>query len=147
MDDSTLTWIVVAAAVVLLLILLFVVLRGRRGKVEEARRAEAAELRQKAEADRLEVHRREAEAAKVDAEARMAQAEADARAADAARLQAEAHERTTQVTGDRAEVDDRLRRADALDPDVPTDGTPASHGDHVARDRPVDGPDGPRQGA
>lgn len=121
MDRTTLVWIVVGAAVLVLLVVLALALRGRRGRVHDERREEAARLRQEADSERLELQRREAEAARVDAEARMAQAEADARAAEAARLQADAQEHAARVDSHRTEVEERLRRADEIDPDVRAD--------------------------
>ena len=69
------------------------------------------------------MQRREAEATRVDAQARTAQAQVDAKSADAAALQAEAVQRGEHASRSRAEVDERLREADRIDPDVSGDGT------------------------
>jgi hypothetical protein len=65
----------------------------------------------------------------------MALAVADTGAAEAARLQAQARERQEELADPRNEVEERLRRADELDPDrrVPADGPQAGR---------ADGPDG-----
>ena len=120
MDDTTVTWIIVAV-VVLALIVAAVLLFGRASEARrlESQRAKAHELRERAEADQVELQRREAEASRIDAEARLAQAEADARSADAARMQAEARERAQSLETSRAEVAKGLRKADEVDPDLP----------------------------
>jgi hypothetical protein len=133
--SRTVTWIIVALVVLALVVLAAVLLtRARRSRSVDRRREEAHELRQRAEADRIELQRREAEAARIDAEARAAQAEADARAADAAQLQAEARERAEHTSGSRAEVEERLRRAEEIDPDVTPDGRGAVGRDDRAAD-------------
>jgi FtsZ-interacting cell division protein ZipA len=120
MDTSTIIWIVVAI-VVLAIVVWFLLRRSRAMKEKrlQHQRDEATELRRTAESERIEVQEREASAAKVDAEARLAQAEADRKAAEAARLQQEAQERSEQVGERRTHVEDRLRRADEVDPDHP----------------------------
>jgi hypothetical protein len=99
--------------------------RSGARRLEDRRRREAQELRQRAEVERIEVQEREAEAARIDAQARMAKAEADARAAEAARLEVEARDRAEELNEPRAAVHDRLRRADRIDPDVRDEGSPA----------------------
>ena len=131
MDDQTVLWIVIGVVVVLAIVGI-ALWWSRSGRRDDLRRREAERLREKAAAERIELQRREAEAARIDAEARMAQAEADARAAEAAGLQAEARSRADDLEAPRSRVEDRLRRADHLDPDVdldrrdgmPPDGTP-----------------------
>jgi flagellar biosynthesis/type III secretory pathway M-ring protein FliF/YscJ len=121
MDDSTIMWIVVAVvgAVLLALLVWFLVRTSRTAKAKrrEADQAKAAELRRDAERERIAVQEREASAEKLDAEARLQQAEADRKAAEAARLQQEAQDRDAMVGESRADVDERLRRADELDPE------------------------------
>jgi FtsZ-interacting cell division protein ZipA len=124
-DSTTLTWIVVAIVALLLLALLawFLARRSSAAREEqrrEAQREESAELRRKAEYDRISMQEREASAQKLDAEARMSQAEADRKAAEAAQLQQEAQERSAKVGEDRAQFEEHRRRADVLDPDVDT---------------------------
>ena len=143
-------WIVLVVVVVLILLGIWLV-RSRAAGAEDRRRAEAQRIREQAEADRIELQRREAEAARVDAQARLAQAEAQTRAAEAARLQSEAHARSEGLTDERAAVDERLRRADELDPDVtdvppgavPPERTGAVAPDVVAGDRVPPGPAAP----
>jgi FtsZ-interacting cell division protein ZipA len=126
MDDAVL-WIVVAVVVVALIGLLL--WRRTTGERQVARQREQAQrLRSDAEAERIVVERREAEAARIDAQARLAQAEAQARAADAAQLQAQAREHAQQAAGSRSEVQERLRRADEIDPDMTGDGPGSAPG-------------------
>lgn len=121
--SSTARVIVALAVLVVIVVVVAIAARGRRARQVEGQRDKARELREQAGADRIEVQRREADAAKVDAQARMAQAEADAKAADAAALQAEAVQRGEHASGSREEVEERLRQADRIDPDVPGDDT------------------------
>jgi flagellar biosynthesis/type III secretory pathway M-ring protein FliF/YscJ len=139
MDNSTTVWIIVAIVALLLVALLvwFLARRSRTAKDKRrvAQREEAGELRRRAEHDRIGVQEGEASAAKLDAEARLAQAEADRKAAEAARLQEAAHEHSAKVGESRAELDERLRRADELDPgpertpEQRADTAPDTHGD------------------
>lgn len=129
-DALTVVWIVVAVVVVAVVIGVIVwVTRSQSSRKVDRQREEAQDLRRRAEA---ELKRREADAARVDAEARLAQADADARAAEAARLQTEAHERDRDLAGERSEIDERLRRADEIDPDAGDATRPADA--PVARD-------------
>src|SRR5690349_20484572 len=114
---KTWQWIVLALVVLALIVVAVLLLRRSRATKQVRQREHARELRQQAEADRIEVQRREAEAARVDAQARLAQAEAQARAADAEQLQVQAREHAEHASGARAEVEERLRKADELDPD------------------------------
>lgn len=118
MSKETVLWIVVAL-VVIAVIVAAAAIRSRKGHRVQVRREEASELRERAERDRLETQRREADAAKVDAQARLAQAEADSRAAEAASLQVQAQERVSHAEESRSELEQKLRRADEVDPDVP----------------------------
>jgi FtsZ-interacting cell division protein ZipA len=141
--DNAVLWIVVAVVVVALVVGLLMMRRSSGRRQEAKQREEAQRLRRDAEADRIDVQRREAEAARIDAEARLAQAEAQARAADAAQLQAQAQEHSQEVAGSRSEVEERLRRADEIDPDVPGPGrTGVEHdgGTGAHRDPRSDGP-------
>jgi FtsZ-interacting cell division protein ZipA len=118
--DDVVVWVIVAVVVLAIIaVVIYLMNRSRTERALEAQRTEARDLRESAEADRLDVQRREAEAARLDAQARVAQAEADARAADAAQLQADAQQRAQHAGGARADVDERLRRADEIDPDMP----------------------------
>ena len=118
MDNATVIWIIVVA-VVLVAIVATVLFRSQRRSRVDHKRTEAREIRLQADSDRIAIQRREAEVAKVDAAARMAQAEADLRATDAARLQTQARERSEDARGERSELNEKLRTADEIDPDVP----------------------------
>lgn len=123
MDNQVVVWIAVAVVVIAALVAAVIWYRrsGAR-QLEDRKRREAQELRQRAEVERIELQEREAEAARLDAQARMAKAEAGAREAEAARLAAEARDRAELLNEPRAAVRDRLDRADRIDPDVHDDG-------------------------
>lgn len=117
MDTETVIWIVIGVIALALVIGLVVWLMRRRGDAQaEHRRREAAELREKAAADDIEVRQREAELARADAEARAARAEAQARLAEADRLDAQTRKEAEDVDQSRRDVDERLHRADEIDP-------------------------------
>ena len=121
MDTGAVVWIVVALVVLALVVVAVMVRRSQGERRVEGQREKAREIREGAQVDRVEVQRREADAAKVDAQARLAQAESRERAADAAALQTEAQQRTVHADSSRADLDERLRQADDIDPDVRTD--------------------------
>lgn len=131
MDNATVIWIIVVA-VVLVAIVAAVLFRSQRRSRVDHKRTEAHEIRLQADSDRIAIQRREAETAKVDAAARMAQAEADLRATDAAQLQTQARERSEHARGERSELNEKLRTADEIDPDVPNT---TGRDDNVAGDR------------
>ncbi|EYR63701.1 hypothetical protein N866_18765 [Actinotalea ferrariae CF5-4] len=136
METETIVWIVVAVLVLALIIgLALWWSRRSSGRRVDKQRQEAADLRRQAEAEKVDLQRREAEAQRLDAHARLAQAEADTRSAEAARLQAQARERSDELSGPREDVQERLRRADELDPDRPT----AADRDHDGAARGTDG--------
>jgi predicted membrane-bound mannosyltransferase len=137
---STAAWIVVAiVAVVVIAAVIAAVVLGR-GRRTEARRREAEEIRERARSADVTVQRREAEAAEVQAKARAAQGEADARAAQAAQLQADAQQRAEHARSSRGELDQQLRHADEVDPDVSTDGEAVGRDANDAAEGTVDGP-------
>jgi len=119
MNNATVIWII-ALAVVLVAIVATVLFRTQRRSRVDHKRTEAREIRQQADSDRIAIQRREAEVAKVDAAARMAQAEADLQATDAALLQTQAQERSENARVERSELNEKLRTADEIDPDVPS---------------------------
>ena len=131
MDNATVIWVIVAV-VVLVAIVATVSFRSRSRSRVERKRTVAREIRERADNDRIEIQRREAEAATVDAAARTAQAEADVRAADAALLQTQARERSEHTRGERSDLNEQLRTADEIDPDVPN---AAGRDDSFADDR------------
>lgn len=130
--NSSILIVLIIAAVVLVAIVAFFVMRGRGAS---AKRDQAERIREEEAQREQDLRRREAEAAEADAAARRAAAEADEQSAHAAKLSAEADEqaararqmaddarvRATEAEGVRSEHTERMREADRLDPDVPTD--------------------------
>ncbi|WP_050668168.1 hypothetical protein [Luteipulveratus halotolerans] len=131
--DAKWWWLIAAVIVILLLLLLLPMLRKRKAN---AQRAEAAELRQDAQGRAPRVQAREAEADQVSAAAQQTRAEADRKEAEARQLEAEAAERQRLADREREAHDQRLRKADEIDPDVETDdhgrrvGGPGPDRDH-----------------
>lgn len=118
MDGQLWIWIVVA--VVIIAVIVAVVVYGRRAK-NAANRKRAADLREKARADALGAHERSAEAARAAADAARAESEAERLHREAADKQ-KAAERANEVS------QDRLRRAEELDPDAGNRSDPDSAG-------------------
>lgn len=112
---NTTGWIILIVVVVIVVIAIVVVAltAGRRRKLEHDRQ-QAGELRAAAGSDDLAAREREAKAARAEADAKQAEVEAEQRRREAAAHAAEAGEA-------RSAVDDKLARADRLDPDVRTD--------------------------
>ena len=112
-------WVWILLLVIVAAVVVAVVMS--RSRQRENRRVEAAELRDPTADHQLELREKEAAAAASEAEARRVRAEADQRAAEAKRLEVDAQragmERDTAATTSA----EKLRRADALDPDVATD--------------------------
>ncbi|MHC6220878.1 hypothetical protein [Arthrobacter sp. MMS24-S77] len=108
MDGQQWIWIVVV--VVIIALILAVVVFGRRAKTAVDRKR-AAELRERARTDALGAHERSAEAARAEADAARAESEAERLHKEAMDKQ-KASERANEVS------QDRLRRAEALDPDA-----------------------------
>lgn len=121
-------WIVLIVVIVVIVvgIVIVVSMMGRRGKVE-ADRQRAAELREAASRDELAAREREAKSARAAADAKQAEV-------DAERLRREADERERAAAAARDEQQDKLSRADDVDPDVETD----RHGNRVVADGAVD---------
>lgn len=115
-----LTWALLAAAVVALVVLVLAVRKSRRAGVERARH-EAAQLRESALDSEWEARERAAHAAQAEAEARRVRAEADERAARAESAEVQAQRLARERDEANAAHEQRLREADRLDPDVPTD--------------------------
>ena len=116
---DSMIWIVLV--VLVLLVILGVVVSRSRKQREASQRAEAEQLRARAAEHDRDLREHEAAAAAADAQARRARAEADERAAHAQRLQVEAERRDEERGQAQLVRDEELRRADAIDPDVPTD--------------------------
>ncbi len=121
MSDTgkTILWIVVALVVIAVVIWLFA--SARRSKEADARRFEASELRAQVQ-DRLpQVQNHEDRASVTTKMAAEARAEADEKAAAARNLEAQAEQHRATAEAAHAEHEDLARRADLVDPDVPTD--------------------------
>ena len=131
--SSGVMWVVVAV-VVIAIVVGIVVWRSRTRRLE-GQRAEAAQLRDSTAQHHLDRREQEAAASSAEAEARRVRAEADQHAAEAKRLEVEADRRRIERDAAQEESAAQLRRADALDPDVPTD----SDGRRLAEDgKPVE---------
>lgn len=118
-------WIVLIVVVVVVVVAIVIVAltAGRRRKVEADRR-KAAELREDAARADLAAREREAKSARAAADAKQAEVEAE-------RLRREAEERDRAAAAARDEQQQKLSRADEVDPDVRTD----RHGNRVENDR------------
>lgn len=117
MSKHTILYIAIAVVIVIIIIVLITVfVRSRR---RELASRHATELRQSARDDALEAQERDAEAARANAAAKQAEV-------DAERLRREAAERQNDAQAAQSHVDDQVRRADEIDPDVhqrrPRDG-------------------------
>ncbi|HEU4332039.1 MAG TPA: hypothetical protein VFR40_13045 [Lapillicoccus sp.] len=110
-------WIVLVVIVVAIV----AVVLASRSRQRETRREEAADLRDPSAEHHMELREKEAAAAATEAEARRTRAEADQRAAEAQRLEVQAQRASLDRDAAAAESQEKLRRADALDPDVRTD--------------------------
>lgn len=119
MDTSTIVWIVVGVVVVAAVIA-FVVSRSGARRVE-AKRAQAAAIREKAIGHDRRLREDEASATEAEAKAQLARAEAQKHELEAERLAAEADSRSERADAVRRERDEQLRLADLRDPDVQTD--------------------------
>ncbi|MBB2966281.1 hypothetical protein [Leifsonia aquatica] len=123
---NTTGWIILIVVIVVIVIAIIVVAltAGRRRKLEHDRQR-AQELRADARDDDLAAREREAKAAQATADAKQAEVEAEQR-----RRSAEAH--ATEAAEARSSIDEKLAKADALDPDVRTD----RNGNRVGDQRP-----------
>lgn len=149
------TWIWIIIGIVLVLIIIGIIAaltRGSKAKRIERERAEAEQLRMEAAERERTTRESQAAAAATDADARAAQADAQRQAAEAdrqaaeaeqrrveaERLQQEAHAKSEVAAEDQRAYDDKLREADAKDPDVRTDGDGRRVADHDDRHRDDD---------
>jgi len=108
------SWIIVVLIVVAVLLLAGLAWTAMQRKRDQVARQRADELRSEAAATAAEHPVQEARAREVEAEAERARARAD-------QLQAQAQEERTAFAQSQAQHEDRLREADRVDPDVPTD--------------------------
>ena len=111
MDSQIIIVVAVAAVIILVLLVAVVALRATRRKKVESDRLQAAELRSEAVANTggLQQAEQQVRVADHEAEGRRLEAEkAEARAAEARRVQA----------AEEASIEDQVRRADRVDPDV-----------------------------
>lgn len=150
MTQEQILWLVIGLVVLIVVIaIIAAVVSRRRRQQREADRASADHLRRDAalQHDRLAAEAEQAESARLEAEA----AEADAR-----RLREEAEQRERAARESERSLDEQLRTADRLDPEVETDrdgrrkdgtdpkqtltGAAAGVGTQEAQDRPDDGP-------
>ena len=129
MDTATLIWIVVAIIVVAIIIVVAVMLSRRNSaKKLEAQHAKAQDLREDARRTEMAAREREAQAAQARADSASAAAEAEQAKARAAQASIEAERVAGTIDGHqsdaaalRAEQEEKLRKADELDPHVTAD--------------------------
>lgn len=135
MDTSTIIWIIVGIVIVIAIIVIIAVLmtsRRRREAHVESERRKAAELREDANQTDLARREREAEAARATAAAKQAEADAKQAQLESDRLARESASHQADAQQLRSDVDERLQKADEVDPDVHTD-----EGRHTASDDTV----------
>ncbi len=140
MDTSTIIWIIVGVIVVIAIIVIIAVLmtsRRRREAHAEAERRKAAELRDDANKTDLARREREAEAARAAAAAKQADADAMQAKLESERLARESASHQADAQNLRNDVDERLQKADEIDPDVR--GDERGHAMNDGRDMRDDG--------
>ncbi|WP_448810610.1 hypothetical protein [Agromyces bauzanensis] len=122
MDTSTIVWIIVGIIVVIAIavIVWLVTSRRRREAHLESERRKAAELRQSAYESDVARREREAEAARAAAAAKQAEADAMQARLESERLARESAGHQSDAEKLRIEAEERLQKADAVDPDVDT---------------------------
>ncbi|XTR51499.1 hypothetical protein ACOM2C_15280 [Pseudarthrobacter sp. So.54] len=111
MDSGQLIGLIVGIVVVLAIVIVAIML-GRKRKAA-ANRTKAVEMREQARTEEIGAREREAKAARAEADAKQAEVEAE-------RLREEARGRQQEAEQVRSGVQDQLRKADELDPDVAT---------------------------
>jgi FtsZ-interacting cell division protein ZipA len=148
-DTSTIIWIIVGIIIVIAIIVIIAVLmtsRRRREAHVESERRKAAELRDDANQTDLARREREAEAARAAAAAKQAEADAKQAQLESDRLARESASHQADAQHLRNDVDERLHKADEVDPDVHNDTGRHATGDDTVRDdrdvtareRPID---------
>jgi FtsZ-interacting cell division protein ZipA len=132
-ETSTIVWIIVGIVVVIAIVVVVVLMTSRRRREAQidSERNNAAELRQSAYESDVARREREAEAARAAAAAKQADADAMKAKLESDRLARESASHQSDAQELHAEVDERLRKADDIDPDVRTD----RHDDATAPDR------------
>ncbi|MEC5191957.1 FtsZ-interacting cell division protein ZipA [Arthrobacter sp. MP_M7] len=123
-DSGQLIGLIIGIVVVLAIVIVAIML-GRKRKAA-ANRTKAVEMRDQARTEEIGAREREAKAARAEADAKQAEVEAE-------RLREEARGRQQEAEQVRSGVQDQLRKADELDPDVAT-GKRGHGQDHVSRD-------------
>jgi hypothetical protein len=113
MESNTVVWIVVA---VLVVIAIAAVAFAARRRSHARRHMKAERIREEVTEHTAKVDKRAALADETAAKGRAAEADAQAKAAEAARLKAQASSHHDAVAESRAELEERRRRADHLDP-------------------------------
>lgn len=113
--DDTLKWII---AIVVILALLGLALLLWTRKNGDRRRAKAKSIRMEARESAAELAERQARAKEAEAAAERARVDADRASHEAQRASRGAEAEHLQANEHRSEVDERLRAADAVDPNV-----------------------------
>ncbi|MEA5456429.1 hypothetical protein SPF06_16985 [Sinomonas sp. JGH33] len=111
MSASQIVWLIVAVVVFVVVLVLVLTLTRRSGARRDRRRERAANLREDAARNELDV--REREAASLEARAQAERAEVAA-----ARLMREAEREGNAAHEGRAKLEEQLRKADRIDPDT-----------------------------
>ncbi|WP_214467652.1 hypothetical protein [Microbacterium flavescens] len=144
MDTATLIWIIVGVIVVAIIVVVALALtaRGRAEKKRQAEHEKAEKIRAEARETELAARESEARAAKSRADAasaaaaaQQAQAQAAQADVDARRLADTVSEHDAEAAKHRAEQEERLRKADDVDPYVTTDGDDRDGDGRVDRNR------------
>ncbi|MCG8655279.1 hypothetical protein [Yimella sp. NH-Cas1] len=147
--DNRILWIIIAAVVVLAIIALVAMMNNKKKK--ERQREEAAQLRDNAAAQEMQLKEREREADLAAREAGQRREQADRAAAQARKAEQAASAKVNDAQSVRDDYDEKQRQADLLDPDVETDkdgnrldgSRPGGHDDSDSgmdlRDRDNDG--------
>jgi FtsZ-interacting cell division protein ZipA len=113
MDSTTIVWIVAVIAAVIVIAALVFAARSRRNR---RKHIEAERMREDITTHMTKVDKRQALADETEAHAKAAAAEAEAKAAEAARLKDRAADHRDAVAASRDDIEDRLKRADQMDP-------------------------------
>lgn len=117
--DAKTWWIIIGIVIVLAILVLITIAMNKRR--QKAHREEAHQLRQQAKEGEPVVAEAQERAETAEQRAQRARAEADAKQQEAEKLESEAkYEKETAAAVER-DHENTLRRADALDPDTPTD--------------------------
>lgn len=140
---SPLTIGLIAAAVVLLVVVIILITKNsgsRKAEQLAADRERAAELRRDIDRERVEVQEQELQAHETELAAERARLDAKKARVDADRLEHAAADQRAGLGDAQTHLDDRVREADEIDPDVSADGrsTDVRRGEDPLADRRVD---------